>query len=155
MGTSQSSHWPVNQLIPSTKNTLGCCLNHCTTVVLTSSDLSLWAFSTFLRETKNLEVIWWQVWTEWEMVQHLAVYRVQYVLDSTGHMGTGIVIQHMSVWACQDSFSWRQCENLSGFHSSAIQRLWCYGSLIPALEVQCCQRKWSCLDEFCTWNSGV
>jgi hypothetical protein len=45
----QGFHYCINQWIPSVKISLGCCLNHCTTVVLTSSShWNLWPFSAFL-----------------------------------------------------------------------------------------------------------
>jgi hypothetical protein len=41
-----------------------------------------------------MEVTQCQVWVVWEMVQYLPGYEVQYVLDSAGHLETGVVVQH-------------------------------------------------------------
>jgi hypothetical protein len=87
-------HEPMD---PSTKYTLGCCWNHCTTAALTSSfDLNLLPFHTFLRGPNTWLKLQGgrQVWAVCRMIQHLHVHGAQHVLDSADHMGMGIVMQH-------------------------------------------------------------
>jgi len=50
----QESHWCTTWCIPCTKNSLGCCLNHCTTTVHTSSDRNMGLWGLFF----NSPTVW-------------------------------------------------------------------------------------------------
>lgn len=76
----------------STENSLDCCChNQCATTPLSLSRFNLWAFSTFLRRTKNMEATKCKFWVVWGMIQYIPGHGVQHVLNSADHMGTGIV----------------------------------------------------------------
>lgn len=85
-----AGHWgrnptdtPAIRLIPSTKNSLGCCWNHYTIV-----SLNLWPFNASLRDqTHGSHMVTGLNSEGW-------CNNLQRVLDSASHMGMGIVVQY-------------------------------------------------------------
>lgn len=126
-------------MVPSAKNSLVCCWNHCTTVAFMSvSNPNLWPISAFLRRPNS-----WKshgdIFGLYGRVQHLPVHGVQFVLDS-GHMGRSTVMRHNDT-------------------PSEHARMFSFDDFVRVLKHQ---HQWSihveeesCLNGFCTWNDGI
>lgn len=56
------------------------------------SDMNVWHLAH--DGAKFMDVTQWQVCAVFGMVQHLPVHGAQNAVDSTGHMGTGVVMQY-------------------------------------------------------------
>lgn len=96
----------MQKVVPSTKNSLYCCWNHCKHHGLyTFTQSQSMAFHCFLDRVKHTEVTRWKIWAVGSSVQHLPA-EAQHVDESIcTTKGTNAVVQHHVLIAMSASFN--------------------------------------------------
>jgi hypothetical protein len=80
------------------------------------------------------------------MVHHIPVHGEQHILNRSGHLRSGVVIQHGNV-------PHKHAGMLSFDGSTKVSTIsLCVDGDGRVLE---CQHQWSCLYRFCSWNTTI